>query len=92
MNYHADYNITSALYRCFVFTQAECEDETKIDPEKKQQPLEDDDDDDLSFMMDESNNKDKNNQQANKKKKKKTIEIRADHVAKIAAELLLDLS
>ncbi|KAL7531187.1 hypothetical protein ACHAXR_003886 [Thalassiosira sp. AJA248-18] len=84
--------LSSELLRMFVVEarrraaiEAECEAETKIDPStegKKCQPSnqEDDDGSDSFMMLDDD------------KSKKATVEIRADHIAKIAAELLLDLS
>jgi len=67
--------------------QAECEAETEIiDPKSKTKSGDSSlsDLDDLSMDDDGSSSKQKD--------AKSTVEIRADHVAKIAAELMLDLS
>ena len=66
--------------------QAECEAETEIiDPKSKTKSGSSLSDlDDLSMDDDDSSNKQEDG--------RSTVEIRADHVAKIAAELMLDLS
>ena len=66
--------------------QAECEAETEIiDPKSKTKSSSLSDLDDLSMDDDGSSS-------SKEKDGKSTVEIRADHVAKIAAELMLDLS
>ena len=65
--------------------QAECEAETEIiDSKSKTKSGKLSDLDDLSMDDDDISSKQKDG--------KSTVEIRADHVAKIAAELMLDLS
>lgn len=58
--------------------EAECEAEAQID-----HPVDHKDDGSDCSMLDNNDNEEQ---------KKKAIEIRADHIAKIAAEMLLDLS
>lgn len=74
--------------------QAECEAEAEItEPSysnvNNSKNRDDDDDGFDNFSMTGDDDSDDNN---NNNNTKKTVEIRADHIAKIAAELLLDLS
>jgi len=69
--------------------QAECEAETEIiDPKSKTKSG----DSSLSDLDDLSMDDDGSSSSKQKDGKSTTVEIRADHVAKIAAELMLDLS
>jgi len=73
--------------------QAECEAEAQIidNPSEEINTNQEDDGSSNSFMMDEDDD-DNSSSSKQHQSKKKTVEIRADHIAKIAAELLLDLS
>ena len=76
--------------------QAECEAEAQIidnpSEENKSSKNQEDDVSSNSFMMDEDDDDNSSSSKQQQQSKKKTVEIRADHITKIAAELLLDLS
>ena len=45
-----------------------------------------------TMMDDDDNDSDDSGTEKNKNSKRRVVEIRADHIAKVAAELLMDLS